>query len=299
LGLASKINKKLIIVAGPTASGKTGLAIELAQYFQTEIVSADSRQIYKELNIGVALPSKQELSSASHHFIHSHSIHSPLNAYDYSVQAIKKAEELFQKHNVVIMAGGSGLFLKAVYDGIDDFPDPTPALRSELNTLKKENFESMLVQLQKLDPEYYAIADKQNPARIQRALEVCITSGVKYSQLCKAEKRQLPFQVIKTALMPSRELLDERIHSRLELMRKAGLTNEAYELIQFRHLSPLKTIGYRELFEHFDGKMSEDEAYEKIRVNTRRYAKKQITWLKRENDFRFFDSGSILECNEL
>lgn len=292
-------NQTLIIIGGPTASGKTSLAIEVAKYFNTEIISADSRQIYKELNIGVAKPSKEELLKVKHHFVGSHSIYNVLNAYDYGNEATKKVESLFKKHDVIVMVGGSNLFLKAFYHGIDTFPDPTPELREELNDLKNKDYQKLVEWLKELDPEYYKTVDKKNPARVQRAIEVCLASGDKYSNLRKNNSRIHNFSIMKFAIMPDRQSLDENIALRLQQMRKIGLTQEAKELEIYKNLTPLKTIGYQELFDFFANKITEDEAYEKIRVNTRRYAKKQMTWIKKEQDFlhvNSHDSEKIINC---
>lgn len=280
-------HKQLIIISGPTASGKTSLAISVAKQFQTEIISADSRQIYKELNIGVALPSNQELQEVKHHFIHSHSIFSPLNAYAYAEEVILLVNDLFKKHDILIMAGGSGLFLKAVYFGIDKFPDPPESLRESLNNLRNKNYEKMVEWLKQLDPEYYETVDLKNPTRVQRALEVCLTSGKKFSNLRLNQPKSHHFNFTKFAIQIPREDLFLRISSRLETMRKEGLTKEAAELYKFRHLTPLKSIGYQELFDFLDNRISEDEAYQKILTNTKRYAKKQETWLKKESEFIF------------
>lgn len=286
---SSKNLKKLIIIGGPTASGKTKFAIEVAKYYNTEIISADSRQIYKELNIGVAVPDDSELLEAKHHFIHSHSIHCPLNAYDYSIQSLDLISNLFKTNDILVMTGGSGLFLKAVYHGIDLLPDPTPELRNELNQIANYNYESLLKKLLDLDPEYYQIVDKNNSARVKRALEVCLTSGEKYSKLRKNQARNFDFQILKFAIKIERSQLDYNISKRLNIMRENGLTSEAKNLYEYRKLSPLQTIGYTELFDYFDGLHSEDEAFEKIRINTRRYAKKQESWLRRENCFEMLE----------
>jgi len=285
--------KILLIISGPTASGKTSFSITVAQHFHTEIISADSRQIYQELSVGVALPSVEELSSVKHHFIHSHSILKPLNAYDFAAQVLKLTEELFRKHNVIIMTGGSGLFLKAVYDGIDHFPDPSRELRKYLDNLKKNDFARMQNMLMDADPETWEKIDKSNPARVQRALEVCLTTGEKYSEMLGKVKRTHDFRILKYALMPPMDVLNENIRQRLTCMRENGLTEEARTLLPFRHETALQTIGYRELFDFFEGKCAEDEAYEKIRINTRRYAKKQITWLRREKDFVFLSPDEV------
>jgi len=286
------MKKILLMIAGPTASGKTQLACDLALKFKTEILSCDSRQLYKELNIGVAMPDDITLNAVPHHFIRSHSILNPVNAYDYAEMADELLEKLFVHHDVCIMTGGSGLFLKAVYHGIDEFPDPTDKLRSDLDTMKAQDYPKMLEMLKSLDPQFYDEVDRDNPARVQRAIEVCVTSGQKYSELRQNVPVQKNYKILKYALMPPREVLKERIETRLQDMRNAGLTEEARSLLEYRHLTPLKTIGYRELFAYFDGIYTEDEAYEKIRVNTWRYAKRQLTWLKKEG-FEKLDPDEI------
>jgi tRNA dimethylallyltransferase len=285
VGSSQSGEKTLVIISGPTASGKTSFSITLAQHFHTEIISADSRQIYKELSVGVAIPSIDELSAVKHHFIHSHSILKPLNAYDYATQALKLTEELFRKCDVLIMAGGSGLFLKAVYDGIDVFPDPSNELRNFLNELKVSDYSRMLEMLRDADSQTWERIDRNNPARVQRALEVCLTTGKKYSDLLGKIKRKHEFRIRKFAIMPPMSVLDQNIDKRLRSMRENGLTEEAKALYPHRHETALKTIGYRELFDFFDGKFTEDQAYEKIRVNTRRYARRQNTWLRKRKGF--------------
>jgi tRNA dimethylallyltransferase len=286
-------NKTLVIISGPTASGKTALAIRFAKYFQSEILSADSRQVYKELDIGVAMPSEKELNTVKHHFIRSHTIHSPLNAWQYANEALTSIQRLFEKHDILFMVGGSGLFLKAVYHGIDLFPDPKPQLREYLNQLKITDYNKMLSLLEELDPDSYNALDLKNPARVQRALEVCMSTGEKYSNLKTNRKHHREFNIIRYSICLPGEILEQNISTRLDKMRNEGLSNEAGALIPFRHLSPLRTIGYRELFSFFDQEMTEDEAYEKIRVNTRRYAKKQETWLKKEPGFIRLDLNNI------
>lgn len=291
----------LIIISGPTASGKTSLAIELASFYKTEIISADSRQIYKEFHIGVAAPSQEELNKVIHHFIKSHNIFHPLNAYDYAEAAIQKIHQLFKTHRILLMVGGSGLFLKAVYHGIDLLPDPSPELRNQLNLMKTTDFNEMVSMLQKLDPEYCQSADIKNPSRVQRALEVCLTSGKKYSELITNRKRNLPFRILNFAIDIPRNTLHQRIDQRLIGMRQNGMTEEAMSLFPYKHLSPLKTIGYRELFSYFENKCSEDEAYETIRTNTRKYAKKQKTWLRKETGFthlKYEDMESVINNPE-
>lgn len=291
-------NKTLFIISGPTASGKTSLTIRFAHYFCSEILSADSRQLYRELNIGVAMPSEQELQTVRHHFIRSHTIHSLVNAYQYATEALELIEQLFTKHDILFMVGGSGLFLKAVYHGIDLFPDPPASLREDLNEMKKNDFQKMLSLLEELDPESYNSIDLKNPARVQRALEVCMTSGQKYSRLKTNSVHQRNFQIIRYAISLPVKILEQNIADRLKKMREDRLTAEAEHLYPLRHLAPLCTIGYRELFSFFDGEISEDEAYEKIRVNTRRYAKKQEAWIRKEKCFSPLDQEKIEQlCN--
>jgi tRNA dimethylallyltransferase len=294
------MNKILLIIAGPTASGKTQFAVDLALQLKTEVLSCDSRQFYKELNIGVAMPDQSILQAVPHHFIRSHSILTPLNAFDFAMMVDQLLENLFQKHDICILTGGSGLFLKAVYHGIDEFPDPSKKLRRELDAMKLQNYPKMLDMLKELDPQFYNEVDVNNPARVQRALEVCLASGERFSELRKNVPAEKKYRILKYAFMPSREELSSRIDLRLENMRSAGLTDEARSLLKYRHLSPLKTIGYRELFAYFDGEYSEDEAYAKISVNTRRYAKKQLTWLRKEGfkkiqDDSFKDTLKLFE----
>lgn len=278
-------NCLLVIIGGPTASGKTALSIRLAKHFQTEILSADSRQLYSEMNIGVARPTQHELETVSHHFIADRSVHNPCNAYNYSSEAIEKIDTLFQKYQVVFMCGGSGLFLKSVYHGIDEFPDPSPQLRQQLNSMKVNDYPRMLNTLQKLDPNYFETADIKNPARVQRALEVCLTSGKPYSSLCSGKAIPRNFQILQFALMPEMKTLESNIQQRTVQMRKNGLTQEVRQLFPLQHLKPLQSIGYNEVFSFFQGQITEDEAYIQIAANTRKYAKKQMTWLKKENGF--------------
>ncbi len=284
--ILSPSEKTLIILAGPTASGKTPVAASLAAKYDTHVVSADSRQLYKELNIGVAMPEVEILNAVPHHFIRSHSVYEPLNAFEYGRQAEEVLKKIFETHQYVVMTGGSGLFLKAVYHGIDEFPDPSPALRKSLDKMRMTQYGEMLVKLKALDPEYYEVVDRNNPLRVQRALEVCIASGKKYSSLRQSNPVTKKYRIVKLALSPDRETLFHNIDLRLEKMRKDGLTEEARSMYHLRHLSPLKTIGYRELFDFIDGKYNKDDAYEKIRTNTRRYAKKQMTWLNSEGFLR-------------
>ena len=298
MSIFNKNHKSLIIIAGPTASGKTHISLSLAEKFQTEIISADSRQIYKEFNIGVAMPEDESLRKVKHHFIRSNTIHEPLNAFDYGQAALMCIKQLFKKHQLLIMAGGSGLFIKTVYHGIDEFPDTSVELRASLTELRNDNYPKMLKKLQMLDPEYYNVVDTSNPVRVQRALEVCILTGRKFSELRQNTGRLHDFKIHKYALLLPMKELEARIEKRLETMKNSGLLKEARALFKYRHLPPLRTIGYQELFDYFEGKTNEMQAWDRIRSNTRKYAKKQITWFRKEQ-FEMIEPARALELFEL
>lgn len=279
--------KRLIVIVGPTASGKTALAVKLAQELNTHIVSCDSRQFYCELNIGVARPSEEELAAAPHHFIACRSVTQPYNVSQYEDEALALLDTLFEKHETVIAVGGSGLYIDALCEGMARMPDPSPELRASLKKqIAEEGVEVLCERLKKLDPDYYNRCDLKNPVRVQRALEVIITTGRPYSEVVAQELRPRPFEIEK--IMPSVELtaLRERIDTRVDRMFDAGLEKEARSVLQYRHLQPLNTVGYKELFAYFDGQTSIEEARRKIKINTWHYAKKQLTWLKRYSDIR-------------
>lgn len=283
------MKKTLVVIAGPTAIGKTELAIQVAQHYQTEILSADSRQFYKEMSIGTAKPTQEELSSASHHFINSLSVQQEYTAGQYEKDAITLLEKLFKKHEVVILTGGSGLYVNAVCYGIDKLPNAEPVLREKLeDRLEKEGIESLQQELKTLDPDYYNNADIQNPRRLIRAIEVCLSTGKPYSEQRKGEQKQRDFNIIKIGLETEREKLNKRINLRVDRMMKDGLLDEVKELIQYQQLKALQTVGYVELFAYLNEEISLEEAVEKIKVNTRRYAKRQMTWLKKEKDINWF-----------
>ncbi len=282
--------KTLIVVAGPTAIGKTALAIKLAQFYQSEIISADSRQFFKEMHIGTAKPSTEELVAAPHHFIDSHSIKTLFSTGDFEVQALQLMDELFKKHNVIIMVGGSGLYIDAVCKGLDDLPEIDLNIREALNQkLAAEGIESIKKELEKLDPEYYAKVDQSNPQRMIRGLEVVLSSGEKLSSFLTANKKERPFQIIKIGLNMDRALLYERINHRVDLMMQAGLLEEAKSLLPHRQYNALNTVGYSELFEYFDGKTDLTSAVAMIKQNTRRFAKRQLTWFRRDENTAWFD----------
>lgn len=288
--------KTLIIVTGPTGVGKTKLGIILAKHFDTEIVSADSRQIFRELSIGTAVPTPGELSMVKHHFIHSHSITENYNASKYEAEALKRLDELFLKHNEVVMVGGSMLYIDAVCKGIDILPDADPEIRESLKTrFETEGIESLRLQLKKLDPGYYNIVDLKNPARVIHALEICLTAGKPYSSFRTSPKKERPFRIIKTGLNCDREILHQRINKRVDKMIEAGLENEAGGVYHLKHLNALNTVGYKEFFSHFEGEITRGEAIELIKRNSRRYARKQITWFGKDTGTKWFEPNQGTE----
>ena len=283
------MNKTLIIIAGPTAIGKTTLAISLAKHFKTEIISADSRQFYREMNIGTAKPSAVELKEVKHHLINSHSILDQFNAGDFEKESIELINKLFLDYDQVIMAGGSGLFINAVSHGFDQLPIATDEIRTYLNTILNEKGITFLQdRLKKIDPVYYKEVDIFNPQRIIRALEVFESSGKTFSSLRTNIKKQRPFNIVKIGLNTDRNLLYERINLRVDQMIKDGLIEEVKGLKSYRHLNPLNTVGYSEIFNYIDGKSTREEAIEKIKQNTRRFAKRQITWFNKSEDIKWF-----------
>ena len=281
--------KTLIVITGPTAIGKTSLSIELAQSLQTEIISADSRQFYREMKIGTAPPSLAELKTVKHHFIGHLSIYDYYNVSKYEVDAIEKINELFQTHDKLIMVGGSGLYINAVINGIDDLPDAEDSTREYLNSLfANEGISSLRQLLKELDPEYYSQVDLKNHARLIRALEVCLTTGEKFSSLRKNENKTRSFNHILIGLNCKREDLFEKINLRTDKMIEDGLVDEATELLHFRELNALNTVGYKEIFDYLDGNISLEKAIENIKTNTRRYAKRQITWFNKVQGLQWF-----------
>ncbi len=281
-------NKELIVIAGPTAVGKTSYAIELAQKYQTEILSADSRQFYRELQIGTAAPTKKELAAAPHHFIGNLSIHDYYNVSMYEQEAMLLIEKLFQKHDKLIVVGGSGLYIDALCYGIDDLPDADERLRSDIKRrFAEEGIEYLQKEVARLDPEFYKVVDQNNHKRLQRALEVCLATGKTYSSQRTNKKKSRPFKIRKLVLNMERELLYERINKRVDLMMEAGLLDEVKSLLVFRELNALKTVGYTELFRYIDGDISLEQAVTDIKTNSRRYSKRQVTWFKRYDDFEW------------
>ncbi len=284
------MSKYLISIVGPTAIGKTALSIKLATHFNTEIVSADSRQFFKEMQIGTAAPTANELSAAKHHFIHHKSIEDNYNVGAFEVDAIAKLSELYQTHDVVIMVGGSGLYVDAVTKGLDEFPNVKPEIREQLNTaLETKGLISLQEQLKELDLDAYNTIAIENPHRVIRALEVCIGSGKPYSSFLNKDKKQRQFKTISIGLTADREIIYNRINSRVDIMVKEGLLQEAKALIPKQHLNALNTVGYKELFNYFNGEWTLDFAISEIKKNTRRFAKRQLTWFKKNKDTFWFD----------
>lgn len=288
--------RTLIVITGPTAVGKTACAIEIARTLDTVILSADSRQFYKELSIGTAKPSSEELALVSHYFIGNLSIHDYYNISRFETDVLSLLDTLFRDHSTVILAGGSGLYIDAVCKGIDNFPDPEPELRAYLKgILADEGIEKLRDLLRLHDPAYLLEVDQSNPNRMLRALEVCLSTGIPFSSQRLNQARKRDFNVIRIGLnLPRAELFD-RINRRVDQMIENGLLEETRGLLPFRHLNALNTVGYKELFEYFDGLVSLDQAIGNIRTNTRRYAKRQLTWFRRDEDITWFEPGQTRE----
>ena len=286
----------LITIIGPTAIGKTALSIALAQHFGCDIISCDSRQFFKEMKIGTAVPSDEELAAAPHHFIQNKSIFESYSVGDFEQEALAKLEVLFQKNNIQIMVGGSGLYVDAVLKGFDDFPDIDDSVRTEINAKFDDlGIEYLQEQLQKLDSEYYTKLSVenpqtlQNPQRMKRFVEVCLGTGKPYSSFIGKRKNVRNFTPIIIGLEANREIMYDRINQRVAIMMNEGLLAEVESLYPNKHLNALQTVGYRELFDYFDGKITLEFAIEQIKMNTRRFAKRQITWFKRTENVSWFD----------
>lgn len=284
------MNNYLITVIGATAIGKTALSIQLTQHFNTEIISCDSRQFYKEMNIGTAVPSAEELAAVPHHFIQNKSIFDHYSVGQFEKDALKKLDELFSKNNIVIMVGGSGLYTNAVLEGFDDFPNIDPEIRKKLNK-QIENGELKILQnqLKDLDPESYQTIEIKNPHRLIRALEICLGTGKPYSSFKNKDKTNRNFIPIKIGLTADREVMYDRITQRVAMMLQEGLLEEAKKLYPHKELNALQTVGYRELFDYFDGKCTLEFSVEEIKKNTRRFAKRQVTWNRKDESIHWFD----------
>jgi tRNA dimethylallyltransferase len=283
------MGKTLIVIAGATGSGKTDLSISIALHYRAPIISTDSRQFYRGIPIGTAQPDAEQLQAVEHHFIASHDLTQDFNCGAYEQEALKRLDELFAQHDFVVAVGGSGLYIKALCEGMDDLPDAEPELRASLQQqLQTEGVDAMAERLRELDPAYYEVVDRKNPARVLRALEVCISTGLPYSSMRTGEKQPRPFNIVKIATDMERALLYERIDRRVDIMIEQGLEQEARAVYHLRDKNSLQTVGYREMFDYFDGKTSLDEAIDLIKRNSRRYAKRQLTWFRRDAEFAWF-----------
>ena len=290
----------LLVLLGPTGVGKTELSIAIARLFKTEIISCDSRQIFSEMSIGTAVPTNDLLNSVPHHFIRTHSIVDSYNAARFETEVMDLLRSLFVTHPVVVMTGGSMLYIDAVCKGIDELPDIDPELRSSLNErLKQFGIMHMRAELKMLDPDYYHEVDIQNPLRILHALEICYTTGKTFSSQRTRKSKERNFRIVKIGLNRDRKELYDRINTRVDEMVRNGLEQEARNLYLQRHLNTLNTVGYREMFEYFDGAITLEEAVERIKANTRKYARKQLTWFRKDPDIHWFHPDQEEEVIQL
>jgi tRNA dimethylallyltransferase len=282
--------KYLITIVGPTAIGKTALSINLAKYFNCDIISCDSRQFFKEMQIGTAVPSTEELAAAKHHFIQNKSIFENYTVGDFEKEAITKLNELFLTNDYVVMVGGSGLYADSVLKGFDDFPEVSASVRSAVTSnYEKSGLDYLQAELEKRDPNYFSVVAKENPQRMMRALEVCIGSGKPYSSFLNLKRNTRNFTPILIGLEAERSVIYERINRRVDIMMNEGLLAEAENLLSHKDLNAMQTVGYRELFSYFEGNISLEFAIEEIKKNTRRFAKRQLTWFKRNEETKWFD----------
>lgn len=290
--------KTLLVIAGPTAVGKTALCIRLAKSLATDVVSADSRQLYRELTIGTAKPTPAEMDGVTHHFINSHSITDSVNAGRYERACLALLDELFRKHDVVILSGGTGLYINAVCFGLDDMPPVDQALRENLfHRLQTEGLAALQTELRQLDPVYAETADLQNPVRVTRALEVCLSTGQAYSSFRRQQSTERSFRSVLVALDRPRDELYARIDARMDTMLAAGLVDEVRSLLPYRHLPALQTVGYQEVFPYLEGTYEYDEMIRLLKRNSRRYAKRQLTWFRNQGDYQWVrpeDEDTIL-----
>lgn len=290
------MTKTLISIVGPTAIGKTALSIELANVFNTEIISADSRQFFKEMQIGTAAPTATELAAAKHHFIHHKSVEDDYNVGAFEKDAIQLLNKLFKTHDTVIMVGGSGLYVDAVTHGLDHFPQVPTSIREQLNKqFKEEGLEALQGQLKNLDPNSYKQIAIDNPQRVIRALEVCIGSGKPYSSFLNKASNKRDFKTLSIGLTAERDVIYNRINKRVDLMLEQGLLNEVKSLQGKKHLNALNTVGYKELFKYLDGEWTLDFAISEIKKNSRRFAKRQLTWFRKKEDILWFDYKTPLD----
>jgi len=290
----------LIVVVGPTAVGKTTLSIQLAQQFKAEIISADSRQFYREMNIGTAKPTQEELSSAPHHLVNHLSIHDDYSVGQFEKEASVLLDQIFKKQRIAILVGGSGLYVDALCHGLDEFPSIDIKFREELNLLfKEEGILPLQEQLAEKDPDYYQVVDQQNPQRLIRALEVIMSTGKTFTSFRKRKKIERPYDVLKIGLRAEREEIYDRINQRMDLMIDQGLFEEAESLFAYRELNALQTVGYQEIFGYLEGEYDKEEAIRLLKRNSRRYAKRQLTWFNRDDSIHWFEPSDTEEILSL
>lgn len=285
--------KRLVVIVGATGSGKTDLSVAVAEHFGTPIISTDSRQFYRGMAIGTAQPSPEQMERVEHHLVNCLDVSEDFNCGAYERVALERLAELFDRHDMVVAVGGSGLYIKALCEGMDDLPDADPALREMLlKRLETEGLESLVEQLRELDECYYNEVDRCNPQRVLRAVEVCLTTGQPYSSLRKGGTKKRNFEIVKIGIDYPRAELYDRINRRVDMMITAGLEAEAKNMYPLRHLNALQTVGFSELFAYFDGEIEREEAIELIKRNSRRYAKRQMTWFRRDRDIEWFEKPS-------
>lgn len=286
--------KTVIIICGPTSVGKTAVAIQIAKHYNTEIISADSRQCFKELNIGVARPTVEELQEVKHHFIASHRIKEEVTAATFEQYALEKSNELFKTHDVVVMVGGTGLYIKAFCEGLDKIPETKSEIRSQImKDYTEKGLGWLQGEIERKDPEYFAAGEIQNPQRMMRALEVVESTGQSILNFRKGEKTVRDFNIIKIGLELPKEELQRNINNRVDKMMTNGLLNEVKQLIPYKDLNALQTVGYAELFDYLDGEMELDDAVERIKINTRQYAKRQMTWFRKDAEIKWVSSDAF------
>lgn len=290
------MNKTLIVIVGPTGIGKSDLSIRIAQHLNTEIISADSRQIYRELSIGTAVPPAEDLETVKHHLIHNHSIHEYYSASSFEIEALNIITDLFHTKDQLVLTGGSMLYVDTLCHGIDDIPEADPEIRKQLVIdLEEKGLDHLRLQLKQLDPVYYSKVDLKNPKRILHALEICLTAGQPYSSMRTAQKKERPFRILKIGLNRDRTELYDRINRRVEKMIESGLVEEARRVYEFKELNSLNTVGYKELFAYFDGEITLEEAIDLIQRNSRRYARKQLTWFRKDEAINWFQPEQVDE----
>lgn len=292
--------KTLLVLLGPTGVGKTDLSIELAKHYRTSVISCDSRQIYKEMNIGTAVPEREQLAAVPHFFIQTVSVRDYFNCWEFEQQALRKIRELFEERDVVVMAGGSMMYIDAVCKGIDEMPTIDDEVRASVKEMfERDGIEASRLLLKKLDPEWYARVDLKNGKRVMHALEVCLMTGKPYSSFLTRTVKEREFNIVKIGLNREREELFDRINRRVDIMVESGMEEEARALYPLRHLNALNTVGYKEWFDYFDGKFDREEAIRLIKRNTRRYAKKQLTWYRNDSDIHWFHPSQKEEIRSI